>query len=522
MSERISFTYSRPRAQWKDPQDPGWDGLRIASYLSTNIICLAMCTIVHPWISKGKLVEFVDSIATLLDAATRLFSAAKAHAASEKWYIVRAFLWVLWQRSAMVYFSFLLTQHLEQGVDDGVSSTSYFLQSFSPIPGMSIQEVSKKYAAVGKSRCMCGWAFRLRRENPVCIGADFRKFHKLYSRLFDDHQSRCSASGIISCKGDHPNSCKRFVEMVIEDQSAHDRGCTGCDKLTWDERSYRSTPGARAVSLENTSGRRLQYQIASRKTLAISHVWSHGQGGRPETGMNRCLHNRFKSIATIMGCNSYWMDTSCIPTDHALRREAIANINNVFAESTATVICDRDLMQIEIERDNSVELREAILVTTMICDWKIRAWTFLEAFRARESIYLLCKNNRVLSLKETVEIVHREGGLDVGILLLTIPHLVPRVRREQGSGIATADEYPEIKKVEEVYKPLFDGLLTVENSGMLLSHRPASRPGDDVVIWSLLLDEKVYENAIDFWRSREGRYIHTSFLVSTAPRLNVW
>ena len=48
------------------------------------------------------------------------------------------------------------------------------------------------------------------------------------------------------------------------------------------------------------------------------------------------------------------------------------------------------------------------------------------------------------------------------------------------------------------------------------------RPGDDIVIWSLLLNEKVYETAIDLWRGRQGDIVQTSFLVSTAPRLNIW
>ena len=50
-------------------------------------------------------------------------------------------------------------------------------------------------------------------------------------------------------------------------------------------------------------------------TIAISHVWSHGQGGRPEDGMNQCLHERYKRIALLPDCDSYWMDTACIPND---------------------------------------------------------------------------------------------------------------------------------------------------------------------------------------------------------------
>ena len=74
-----------------------------------------------------------------------------------------------------------------------------------------------------------------------------------------------------------------------------------------------------------------------------------------------------------MDCDSYWMDTPCIPTDHVLRREAIRNFNQIFAQSKATLICDRDLIEIEIDGNISVELRELILVTVMICDWNTRA-----------------------------------------------------------------------------------------------------------------------------------------------------
>ena len=519
--ELPGLTHDIPAAYFYPPGDRSalhtpvlvWENLRIGSYLSTNVICVAICIVIYPFIAKGKLSEFLNDVAALLHVAAHFFSAAKTSTARCKWFITMAFLWVSWQRTVMIYFSFVQAINLTSGVDDQLISSAAFLQSFSPTSGMSLQEMSKRYAAVGKSHYMCTWAFELLRKNPVCIGMDFRRFHQLYSNHFGHYPARCSANGKVSCKGDHPHSCQRFVGMVVKDQSAHDRRCTGCERLIWDERSFRSGSGAKAVSLAYNVGIELRYQAASERTLAISHVWSHGQGGRPETGMNRCLHERYESIARSMDCDSYWMDTPCIPTDHVLRREAIRNINRIFAQSKATLVCDRDLMEIDIEGNISVELRELILVTAMTCDWNTRAWTFLEAFRARQSIHLLCKNNRTISLKETVEIVHREGSLDIGALLLTVPHLLPRVRRLEGPGITT--DYKQSK-------PWFQGFLTVENSAMYLSHRPASRPGDDVVIWSLLLNENVYENAIDFWRSRHDHIIHTSFLVSSIPRLNIW
>ena len=520
--QEIPTAYFSPSSEQNDSHAPVWESLRVASYLSTNVICVAMCIVIYPFIAKGKLSELLNLIAALLDSAAHLSSAARTKTARCKWFITRAFLWASWQRAVMLYFSFVLAMNLTSGVDDELVSSATFLQSFSPTSGMSIQEWSKRYAAVGKSHFMCTWAFGLLRKNPVCISMDFRRFHQLYSNQFDHYPTRCSPNGKTSCKGDHPHTCQRFVGMVIKDQSAHDRGCTGCERIIWDESSFRSVSGAKAVSLEYNVGIKLRYRAASEKTLAISHVWSHGQGGRPENGMNRCLHERYENIARTMGCDSYWMDTPCIPTDRVLRREAIRNINQIFAQSKATLVCDRDLLEIDTTGNLSVELRELILVTVMTCDWNIRAWTFLEAFRARESIHLLCKDNRTISLKETVEVVHREGSLDIGAMLLTVPHLLPRVRRIDGPGIATADKYPDILRMRQRYNPLLQGFLTVENSGMFLSHRPASRPSDNIVIWSLLLNEKVYENAIDFWRGRQDHIINTSFLVSTTPRLNIW
>ena len=522
LTHDIPTAYFSPAREQNDAYARVWENLRIASYLSTNVIRMAMCVVIYPFIGKGKLSELLNHVAALLDSAAHLYSAAKTSEARYKWFITRAFLWASWQRTVLIYFSFLQSINLTSGVDDEQAISAALLQSFSPTPGMSLQEMSKRYAAVGKSHYMCTWAFELLRKSPVCMSMDFRRFHQLYSSHFDRYPARCSPNGKLSCKGDHPHSCQRFVGMAVKDQSAHDRRCTGCEKLIWDEKSFRSASTAKAISLEDKVGTKLNYRAASERTLAISHVWSHGQGGRPETGMNGCLHERYKTIARSMGCDSYWMDTPCIPTDHFLRREAIRNINQIFAQSKATLVCDRDLMDIEIPANISIQLRELILVTAMSSDWNIRAWTFLEAFRARQSIHLLCKNNTTISLKETIEVVHRKGSLDIGALLLTVPHLLPRTRRLDGPSTATVEKSPESRRMRQRYEPLHQGFLAVENSGMFLSHRPASRPGDDIVIWSLLLEEKVYENAIDFWRGRQDHIIHTSFLVSTSPRVNIW
>lgn len=492
----------------EDPVPLRWQTLQATARVSSNVIRSALLIFMD---SDAVLAlrELIDSIAELLEVASRLSLAAKAEPVKQQWFIVRAFLWSSWQRCIMIYFLAILKVNLFNGFNDD-ESDHLTLRGTVPSPRLSIQEMSKLYAGSKKSKYMCGWAFELLRGNPVCIGMDFRRFHERYSEGFQNNPSRCIANhSESSCKGDRPDSCQRFKGLFIENQSAHDSGCLkDCGRLTWDEESYRSIAGARAVSIDASTDfeTKIKYCEASKETLAVSHVWSHGQGGRPEDphGFNRCLHRRYISLAKSLGCTSYWMDTPCIPEDHELRAESISKINEVFQQSKVTLVCDRDLMEIEI-KDLSIKIREQILVTVMVCDWNLRAWTFLEAFRGRHAIYLLCKDNAIVSLKETVEVVYHYGSIDVGLLLLTVPHLLPC--RKYKNAIAS--------------QPLVNGYLTVEASGSLLSHRAASRPGDDIVIWSLLLEEQVFKDAESFWRSRIGKIIHTNFLLSSAPRLGV-
>ena len=74
---------------------------------------------------------------------------------------------------------------------------------------------------------------------------------------------------------------RRLTGLKLEDQSAHYEGCDGnCCRLFWDEESYLSVDGTRAVSITRTSAESgIQYCSASFRSLAISLVWSHVRGG---------------------------------------------------------------------------------------------------------------------------------------------------------------------------------------------------------------------------------------------------
>lgn len=216
------------------------------------------------------------------------------------------------------------------------------------------------------------------------------------------------------------------------------------------------------------------------------------------------------------------MDATCIPTSHRLRAEAITNINHVFMQAKVMLVCDRDIMQIDIS-DLTCSTCETLLVTALVSDWNTRAWTFFEAFRARRTIHLLCKNNAVVSLKQVFQTVCSDGPLDIAILTLAMGHAVPPF---DDSSFAMPFAPGDKNRFET-------GYLTAERSGRSLINRPASRPGDDIVIWSLLMNENtVFQDAEAFWRNLQAAHhtgqsyyeaaqVETGYLVSSIPRLNV-
>ena len=486
-----------------DYDQKAWDSLRVTAFLSPAIIQIALYIVIAGENVFGDTWEdFPNILAELLEVSSDLAAHCSYHEC-QQWYIVRSALWSLWQRSLMLYQYANLQRAMEVGFTGNYRHKISF-RGTTPAPGISIYEFSNLYAARGKPRAMCSWAFELLRTEPVCLGVDFRRFHQRYSQLWGNAAARCKKDSPMPCTGNDPDGCWRFKGMVVQDQSAHDCECSSqqCPRLVWDEFSYRTVPGSRAVpaALENfgTYNGPLNYCSASKRTMAISHVWSHGQGGRPDEGVNLCLHRRYAQIANNLGCDSYWWDSACIPEDHELRSEAIQNINSTFSNSKIILVCDRDLMSINIS-NMTLEIKESILATVLVCDWNIRAWTFLESLRGRHDIHLLCKNNATISFKEVVQDVANFGSIDLGILSFTVPHMLP-----ENTG------YTDTWSREEI--------------GQVLSCRPASRPGDDVVIWSLLFAGEAYEFSEQLWRHNvriPDNAVQTGFLMSSAPRLQI-
>lgn len=502
------------------------DTLQVTALLSTNIIRMTLYIVVSGQNAFGQFLEdYPNLLAEILETSSGLTAQCTSDSEHQQWYIVRAALWSSWQRSVMLYHY----ANFRSTFDGGWTGTQQLrtsLRSTTPVPGMSVQEMSCSYATQGRARSMCSWAFELLRTEPICLGMDFRTFHQRYLQLWIDAPARCQKGSSMPCAGKDPDGCWRFKGMIIEDQSAHDNECNGhCPKLRWDEPSYRAASGPRAVVVAPYESKiqenRLKYCTASESTLAISHVWSHGQGGRPHEGVNSCLHLRYANIAERLGCDSYWWDSACIPEDHVLRSEAIQNINSTFSRSKYTLVCDKDVMGVDIS-DLTLEIEESILATVLVCDWNLRAWTFLESVRGRHQIHLLCQDNRTLSFFKLVQDVFDHGSIDLAILGMTLPHMLPEPIQIHSKGTSGPLVHGGIKVDNRASPPTY---MSREEVGEILSYRPASRQGDDVVIWSLLVNENKYDSPGELWRSKLGdhnigEYIQTGFLMSSAPRLD--
>lgn len=514
------------RSYFTEGNECSWKSLRVVYFVPQNLIRLVLhACLVDMDPERRQLgqagssgdrerIRVLDATAEFISCcATKSSTPGIAEESRVSWFIVRAYLWSFWQRlkTLHLYVCNSMFQHVDLSLDPTYLAQRNFLVS----PGYSLARSTRELSEMGRRSNMCTWILNLVRSEPYCFGLDFDLLHQRYGRVLGREQARCLEDSGRPCNGAHSNNCRRFYGATIPDQSAHEVGCRFSTplavepRLPWNRDSFLQIQGrARAVVISEPGGATdIRYCAATTQTMAISHVWSHGQGGRPEDGINRCLHQRYCDIAVALDCDSYWMDTTCIPNDHKLRREAIMQINGVFSSSRVVLICDRDLMKVDVE-DFSTEIQESILAVTLLSDWNARAWTLLESMKGRNSIFLLCKNRRTVNFRDLLRHVLSVGRIDMAVFIWHIYHMLPVQPEPQGMGSTFMD--------------IFRGRYTVSSEiGSLLSYRPASRPGDDFVIWSLLGDPSrpPYFNAVKFWRGQVGRSMPTGYLMSSSERL---
>ena len=418
-------------------------------------------------------------------------SSAAIHARA----IVLLYLWTAWQRAVM-----LLQFH------------AFGVQLRSPHKGR-LHDLSVKghlvlndhYAfradyldAHDLPRYLCSWALALIQTRRDLVGMDIRILVQRFREQFGDRPARCIQEEEKRCSGRNAESCQRFISKPPAEQHfAHDDQCINrdCKLVPWNRTSYLSLKGSRAVRVdlpESCTANQLIYCCAGPDTLAISHVWSHGQGSRPEKGIHHCLHQRYSLLAKSLGCTSYWIDSTCIPDDESLRNEAIRGINGVFTGSKVTLVCDKDLMEIDFQDTQEIESWERVMATLLVCDWNIRAWTLLESIKGSRNLHLLTKHNRAQRFMTGLMLLYEYGSIDLVVLLSAAEHLIP----------STSSTMERSIPFEEV--------------GHTLSHRHASREGDDIIIWSLLSVGRPHRRIESFVCDVQA--IRTGFLLSSSPR----
>ena len=504
-----------------------WMQLRVTRKLNCVILRAAL-HIALKQLVFGSWDHHLDELANAtLEVLRVTFKLASSDKTQDQitWTIVKTYLWNAWQRIMMLYLHefFEVRQTKRKGVEWPCSIRVHTLQGLDLIPELSHlrhNELSKQLRAIPY---LCSWSYKLLFETNFSLTADFRWFFQAYSRLHGKKDARCN--GLKQCHGGSSAGCKRFISEGVINQSAHDTSCLGsCRKLSWDEDSFRSIQGAQAVCLRE-AGEKLHYTVAGENTMAVSHVWSHGQGGRPEpwtsqtpegTGFNSCLHRRYTDLARGFDCSSYWMDTPCIPSEVTLKIECIKHINEIFAQSKVTLICDRDIMDIDIS-DSCMETLESVLATLLVCDWNLRAWTLLEGLRGRANLHLLCKQNKTIPVIALLQTIYQYGNISLSFMAMESKHLMVKYGKK-GPEADDDVNWMEWDPDEDLGLKKYD-FLTIEGAAQLLNHRHMTRTQDDVIIWGYLNGNTLFRNPVELWRSQIGEMIYRNFIVSKSPRI---
>ncbi|EAQ83106.1 hypothetical protein CHGG_10924 [Chaetomium globosum CBS 148.51] len=242
-----------------------------------------------------------------------------------------------------------------------------------------------------------------------------------------------------------------------------------------------------AINVDTTSDK--NWWVATTKnTLAISHVWRDGIfGTRDDPGLPNCLHNYFVELAKANDLNSYWIDAATIPKHSKQRKLMIKMINYTFRESRFSLCCDNRVARVtDLEKDNGTAL-----LVIMTAYWHRRAWTLLEGHKATDIRFL------------------REGDM-------SNPFQVKAAILEVLAYTSTAPMWL-LSSIAELEPYMVEGL-TPEASGILLSSRKASRPGDSELIWRLLaqpftskdVNKALNDTAFDYSETVDAAFISSN------------
>lgn len=482
-----------------------WSKLDIVRVPATREVRLASLKTLRSEIEiKPNILPYINASAHLINEALKhLLSSPKQD--ENYWLVVITFLWSSWQRATMLHLHSLLDGNLRRGFNPTSQARLLRLQAVNLFKG-----VEKIDLEGDKPDDICNWAWLVLRNDSALVPQDFRYFLEVYRQSATTF-GRCIDHS--SCHGSSPHFCNRAENPP---RGQHITACASqtCARITWDQESWHAVGrtaheddtsadveiecvdeelayialNSRAVCLALQSNK-LCYTAVTSSTIAFSHVTAHGREGSPDDGIPRCWHEQCAAISTELGGKSYWIDNSCIPGEEEhqpVRKKIIDEINDIFSTSKAVVICDKDLMDIDIPGDldldkldskaidlpaqnPNVRLLELIVARFIVSDWNMRAWPLLEGIRGKQNLQLLFARNKVLSLASVLKVVCRHARLDLAILGLTLRHLLPW---KKPRALDYAHLAPRHVPAREATK--------------LLSYRSARRYGDRRIIQTLL------------------------------------
>jgi hypothetical protein len=236
-----------------------WYNLQAVSTINPNIALVVLniaheIPFQHPYSPKA-FQSFANTAAELLEIAARLSQDAHGVRRKHQWGIIRASLYFSWYQAAMLYFWYILKEQLAGYNFQRNKDLSLLL---TPSLDQIVTHNLRDLRFMGR---ICNHAFQLLKTDRAAIPQDWRKFCQRYN-----------FAGNPCCDCSSVQSCSRFGNMQVEEQSAHDASCEGnCPRLRWDKHSYTTITGPRAVCIKRSRSS-LQYCEASEQTLAITHV----------------------------------------------------------------------------------------------------------------------------------------------------------------------------------------------------------------------------------------------------------
>lgn len=243
-----------------------WTSLKVATFAHQNLIRLALDYAISKFYgrltSTGTDMFFQSGLNTIGELLTQISLHMRPDAGDKaytSWIIARCYLWTYWQRAKTLHNFSVIENGLCLSSNQSVqtSDMAHVAQAnFWPSPHTTLRDMSLRHSKMQLSENVCNWTFELLRNQPLCYGLDFRLLNHRYASVLGKEPGRCGLESKGTCDGQSHRTCLRFYGATIENQSAHDSQCSNMSssevKFPWNESSYRSILGARAVALTSS------------------------------------------------------------------------------------------------------------------------------------------------------------------------------------------------------------------------------------------------------------------------------